>query len=157
VTFIGDNVAQTNYTAFNILLREDLSLGGLQYGTMDDQDGINCKCDNQFLNTDCRGYTIKSVEEVQKNQGDDPRGGSYFCQRKPSISKSLPDIQSLLTEVVRNYPHIQPHLQQPHTTHLPISRQRPILRRTQSIATVPPHFLIQPRFLLQHRDRDPRT
>jgi hypothetical protein len=71
VTFIGDNIAQTIYTAFSILLRQDLSLGGLQLWTMDDQDRINCKCDNQFLNTDCLGYTIKSVEEVKKNQGDE--------------------------------------------------------------------------------------
>jgi hypothetical protein len=125
--------------------------------TMDDQDRINCKCDNQFLNTDCLGYTIKSVEEVKKNQGDDPRAGSYFCQCKPPISKSLPDIQPLLTVVVRNYPSYIPISSNPRTTHLPISLQRPNLQQPNPWQPSSPHFSIQPHFLLQRQDRDPRT
>ena len=83
ITFIGDELAQSVYAAFNVLLREDLSLGGLQQWIMSDQDRKNCKCDGQFLNPECTGYGVKNRDEVKKNDGDQ-KGSSYFC-----LSKSL--------------------------------------------------------------------
>jgi len=77
ITFIGDNTAQSIYTAFNIILREDIALGGLQQWLMNEQDRNACKCDNQFLNGDCLGYALKSIEEVKKNTRESP----YFCER----------------------------------------------------------------------------
>lgn len=84
IVFVGDEIAQSIYTAFNILLREDLALGGLQQWIMIDQDRKNCKCDNQFLNVDCFGYAIKNRDEVKKNEIDGDRKGSpYFCDSTP--------------------------------------------------------------------------
>jgi hypothetical protein len=82
IVFIGDNVAHSIYTAFNILLREDLAYGGLQQWLLTDQDLVNCKCDNQFLNSDCLGYAVKNIEEVKKNEAGERKGSPYYCERK---------------------------------------------------------------------------
>jgi len=81
IAFIGDELVQSVYAAFNVLLREDLSLGGLQQWIMSDQDRRICKCDGQFLNPECTGYGVKNRDEVKKNGGDQ-KGSPYFCSRK---------------------------------------------------------------------------
>ena len=80
VVFIGDNLASSIYTAFNILLREDLALGGLQQWRMTEQERIECKCDNQFANSNCLGYAITSSEEFKKNTNGN--SSPYYCERK---------------------------------------------------------------------------
>jgi hypothetical protein len=83
IVFVGGELVQSVYAALNILLREDLALGGLQQWIMSGQDRMNCKCDNQFLNQDCIGYAIKNREEVKKNEDvGDRKGSPYFCARK---------------------------------------------------------------------------
>ncbi|KAI9055843.1 hypothetical protein LZ554_000782 [Drepanopeziza brunnea f. sp. 'monogermtubi'] len=83
IVFAGDDVAQSLYAAFNILLREDLSLGGLQEWIMSDEDRAKCRCDNQFLKNDCHKFSVKSIEEVKKNEDGERRGSPYFCKRVP--------------------------------------------------------------------------
>jgi hypothetical protein len=82
VLFIGDEVAQSVYAAFNILLREDLALGGLQSWNTNEQDKAGCKCNGQFLGTYCVGYTLSSSEDVKKNEVDDRRKGISYCTSK---------------------------------------------------------------------------
>ncbi|KAE9375379.1 hypothetical protein N431DRAFT_436863 [Stipitochalara longipes BDJ] len=82
ISFIGDELVQSVYAAFNILLREDLSLGGLQQWIMSDQDRKNCKCDGQFLNLECTGYGMKNRDALKKNSRDQ-KGSPYFCSRVP--------------------------------------------------------------------------
>ena len=81
IVFIGDGVAQSIYGAFQICLREDLAYGSLQQWLMTDQDLVTCKCENQFLNSDCLGYAVKNMEEVKGNGADDMRGRLYYCER----------------------------------------------------------------------------
>jgi len=101
VVFVGDQTAQFIYAAFNILLQEDLSLGGLQQSIMSEQDRTNCKCDNQFTNKDCFGYLIKSLEEAKKNVATDQKRSLNFCQ-----SKSLPSAgHSFLLRLHLGIPH----------------------------------------------------
>jgi hypothetical protein len=88
IVFVGDELVHSVYTAFNILLREDLALGGLQQWIMSDQDRMICKCENQFLNQDCAGYPIKNRDEVKRNTGDQ-KGGPYFCTRKSFVTPSF--------------------------------------------------------------------
>ncbi len=87
IVFVGDELVQSVYTAFNVLLREDLALGGMQQWIISDQDRMICKCDNQFLNQDCAGYAVKHRDEVNKNTGDQ-RGSPYFCARKSLFAPS---------------------------------------------------------------------
>ncbi len=93
IVFVGDELVHSVYTAFNILLREDLALGGLQQWIMSDQDRMICKCDNQFLNQDCTGYAIKNRDEVKRDTGDQ-KGSPYFCTRK-SLSLHHSELSSL--------------------------------------------------------------
>ncbi|KAM3074320.1 hypothetical protein ACMFMG_002866 [Clarireedia jacksonii] len=83
VIFLGDEIAQTIYAALNVFLREDISHGGLQEWLMTDDERIACKCDAQYLNNDCLGYSVKNFEAVVKNEANDPKGSPYFCQKTP--------------------------------------------------------------------------
>ncbi|KAJ8062510.1 hypothetical protein OCU04_009040 [Sclerotinia nivalis] len=83
VVFLGDETAQTIYAALNVFLREDISHGGLQEWMMTDDERIACKCDAQFLDNNCLGYSVKNFEEVIKNEANDPKGSPYACQRTP--------------------------------------------------------------------------
>lgn len=84
IVFLGDETAQTIYAALNIFLREDISHGGLQEWLMTDDERIACKCDAQFLDNNCLGYSVKNFEEVVKNEANDPKGSPYSCQSKNS-------------------------------------------------------------------------
>ncbi|KAE8445484.1 hypothetical protein EG329_013374 [Mollisiaceae sp. DMI_Dod_QoI] len=83
IVFVGDEVAQSIYAAFNILLREDLALGSLQQWIMTEEERMKCKCDNQFINSECQRYAIKSIDEVRKNEASGRKGSPYLCERIP--------------------------------------------------------------------------
>ncbi|KAH9212497.1 hypothetical protein DL95DRAFT_426527 [Leptodontidium sp. 2 PMI_412] len=87
ITFVGDDIAQSIYSAFNILLREDLALGGLQQWTMSDEDKAKCRCHNQFLDIECQRFAVKSSDDVKKNDSGDRKGSPYFCD---SEKKDVP-------------------------------------------------------------------
>jgi len=82
ITFIGDYITESIYAAFNILLREDLALGGLKEWSMSEEDLASCKCSSQFLNKVCLEYAVKSMYDVKMNQAADQNGSPYFCQSK---------------------------------------------------------------------------
>jgi hypothetical protein len=89
VVFVGDDIARSLYLAFNILLREDLALGGLEsWNFMSDQDRESCTCDKQFLD-ECNAYAVKSSEEVKRNDRYGQGGSAYYCERKSSFPTSL--------------------------------------------------------------------
>ena len=80
ITFVGDYITESIYAAFNILLREDLAFGALKQWSMSEEDLASCKCNNQFLNRDCLGYVVKSIDDVKMNQAADQNRSPYFCQ-----------------------------------------------------------------------------
>ncbi len=82
IAFIGDETARSIYAAFNILLREDLSLGSLAQWKMSDQERLDCKCEHQFLNRNCLNHAIQSMDDVKRNGAGDRNMSPYFCQRK---------------------------------------------------------------------------
>lgn len=79
VVFVGDETVQSLYMAFNILLREDLALGGLQDWQMTGGEHSHCKCGNQLSNPECTEYMITSIEDARQKDGG---GSDYFCRRK---------------------------------------------------------------------------
>jgi len=87
VIFVGDNTLRDIYTGLNILLREDLALGGLKQWEMSSEDLNRCRCENQYLESDCSRFAITSSNEVVKNVGKDQnRGSPYSCRRKHTLS-----------------------------------------------------------------------
>jgi hypothetical protein len=82
VLFLGDEIAQTVYAALNVFLREDISHGGMQEWLMTDEERMACRCDKQYLDDGCLRYTVRNFEDVVKNEANDPKGSSYFCQSR---------------------------------------------------------------------------
>ncbi|KAI9871920.1 MAG: hypothetical protein M1830_002291 [Pleopsidium flavum] len=85
IVFIGDDMLQHVYTAFNILLRENIALGGLKQWEMSESERNTCRCDNQFIKSECSKHTITSSEQVDKNDGGSGHRNPYFCNRTPHI------------------------------------------------------------------------
>ncbi|EON67751.1 hypothetical protein W97_07005 [Coniosporium apollinis CBS 100218] len=83
VVFVGDDMLHHIYAAFNILLREDLALGGLEHWRMSGDELKVCRCDNQFTRAACKGFMVGSSEGVQKHNTDGGRGSPYACNRTP--------------------------------------------------------------------------
>ncbi|KUJ18280.1 uncharacterized protein LY89DRAFT_644340 [Mollisia scopiformis] len=83
IVFVGDDVSRSIYAAFNVLFREDLVLGSLQEWLMTEEDRMKCKCDNQFIDSQCQAFAIKSRDEVKKSESGDRKGTPYFCERVP--------------------------------------------------------------------------
>jgi hypothetical protein len=81
-------VVQSLYAAINVLLREDLALGGVEQWIMSDQDRMSCKCDGQFLNPACMGYAVKNRDGVRKSVGDQ-KGSPYLCSSKSSFNYQI--------------------------------------------------------------------
>lgn len=88
VVFIGDDLLQHVYAAFNILLRENVALGGLKQWEMSESDRSACRCDNQFVKSDCAKYAVTSSEQVVKNDGGSGHPSPYLCSRKSSHTQN---------------------------------------------------------------------
>lgn len=95
VIFIGDDLLQHVYSAFNILLRENVALGGLKQWEMSESDRSACRCDNQFVKSDCAKYAVTSSEQVVKNDGGSGHPSPYLCSRKSSHTQNH-SIRSLI-------------------------------------------------------------
>ena len=67
--------------AFNILLNEDLALGSAHTWLMDEHDRVICKCENQFIDSRCQDYAIKSLKELQETPPHEQKANLWYCQR----------------------------------------------------------------------------
>ncbi|MCJ1362936.1 hypothetical protein MMC16_002042 [Acarospora aff. strigata] len=83
IVFIGDDVVKHLYSAFNILLRENVAQGGLKRWEMSESERNSCRCDNQFIKPECAKYAVTSSEEVDKNDGSSGHRSPYLCNRTP--------------------------------------------------------------------------
>ena len=81
VVFIGDNMLQHIYAAFNMLLRENMAMGSLKQWEMSEAERDNCRCDNQFTRAECSKYAIRASEEVRKNDQGSGHASPYHCDR----------------------------------------------------------------------------
>ncbi|KAJ9661243.1 hypothetical protein H2201_006602 [Coniosporium apollinis] len=88
VVFIGDDMLHHIYAAFNILLREDLALGGLEHWRMSGEELRSCRCDNQFIRAGCKSSMVGSSEEVKKHNAGSGHGSLYACDSKFSALTS---------------------------------------------------------------------
>lgn len=89
IVFIGDEILRHIYMAFNILLRKDLALGGMERLRMDEKQRGACRCDYQFTKAECYDFTrLASVVSVQKRDSpgekanEKEKAGPTVCQRK---------------------------------------------------------------------------
>jgi hypothetical protein len=81
VVFVGDEMLKSVYAAFNMLLREDVSLGGLRTWEMSDAEKEGCRCEGQLTKPECRGRLVRNGGEY------DAKGGSpYVCNRESTAT-----------------------------------------------------------------------
>lgn len=83
VVFIGDDTLKTVYAAFNMLLRENLAMGGLKQWELIEKDRATCRCDSQLTRPECLTYAITDSQEVAENDEKSGHKSPYFCNRKP--------------------------------------------------------------------------
>ena len=81
VVFIGDNMLQHIYAAFNMLLRENMAMGGLKQWEMSEGERDNCRCDNQVTRTECTKRVLLDSEDVRKNDPGSGHTSPYHCNR----------------------------------------------------------------------------
>ncbi|MCJ1389626.1 hypothetical protein MMC18_002483 [Xylographa bjoerkii] len=89
VVFIGDGMLQNVYSAFNMLLRENVALGGLKQWNLKDDERSSCHCDNQLMRPECLGQSITSSAEVRENDGGSSHRSPYYCDRTPHTFLSI--------------------------------------------------------------------
>ncbi|KAI9812392.1 MAG: hypothetical protein M1832_000427 [Thelocarpon impressellum] len=85
VVFIGDNMLRQVYTAFNILLRENVALGGLKQWEMSEGERGACRCENQFVRGECVKFAVENSEDVKKNDAGSGHKSPYYCARTPHM------------------------------------------------------------------------
>ena len=73
---------QNVYSAFNMLLRENVAMGGLKQWSLTDTERVSCRCDNQIMRSECSSQTIMVSAEVQENEGGNSHPSLYYCDRK---------------------------------------------------------------------------
>jgi hypothetical protein len=86
VVFIGDEMLQHVYSAFNMLLRENIALGGLKQWNLKDDELMNCRCENQIMRGECATQSVLSSAEVRENDGGSSHRSPYYCDRAFSMA-----------------------------------------------------------------------
>lgn len=81
IVFIGDNMLQHIYAAFNMLLRENMAMGSLKQWEMSEDQRVNCRCDNQVTRPECSKYAVFDSEEVRKNDPGSGHPSPPHCNR----------------------------------------------------------------------------
>lgn len=88
IFFIGDHSLKHIYAAFNMLLRENLDMGGVKQWEMTESQRDGCRCDSQIVKEDCSRHIISSSEEVTNNDGSSQHRSPYYCQSTSFVSMS---------------------------------------------------------------------
>ncbi|KAI4275476.1 MAG: hypothetical protein LQ337_003189 [Flavoplaca oasis] len=85
VIFLGDNTLRHIYSAFNMLLRENIALGGLKEWEMKESEREACRCDNQLSRPECLAYSILDSRAVRSNDASSGHSSPYLCDRTPHV------------------------------------------------------------------------
>lgn len=81
IVFIGDDMLQHIYGAFNMLLRENIAIGSLKQWDMKENERIACRCDEQMIKAECLKYAITNSQAVSINNGGSGHRSPYYCDR----------------------------------------------------------------------------
>ena len=82
VVFLGDDSLRHIYSAFNMLLRENIDLGGLKQWEMKEAEREVCRCENQLIRPECTHYTVMASQSVGENDASSGHSSPYFCDRE---------------------------------------------------------------------------
>ena len=82
IIFVGDDTLKHIYASFNILLRENLAIGGLKQWEMTETDRVLCHCENQFTKPECSAHMLMDSQAVADNDASSGHRGPYYCDRQ---------------------------------------------------------------------------
>lgn len=82
IVFVGDETLQHIYAAFNMLLRENIALGGLKQWEMKESERAECRCDNQLIKAECAKYWVMDNQAVRDHDGNSGHKSPYYCDRE---------------------------------------------------------------------------
>ncbi|KAK0514155.1 hypothetical protein JMJ35_003877 [Cladonia borealis] len=91
IIFIGDDTLKHIYAAFNILLRENLAIGGLKQWEMTETDRVLCRCENQFTRAECSAHILMDSQVVADNDPSSGHRSPYYCNRTPHMFFPIKD------------------------------------------------------------------
>ena len=106
VVFVGDDSFKQIYAAFNMLLRENMAMGSLKQGELDESQRNTCRCDNQLTKLDCSSHMIMESETVKVKEDDVGHRGPFYCDRRPTFQLALPEAH---TDLHRHTARIPSH------------------------------------------------
>lgn len=86
IVFVGDDLMHQIYAAFNILLRQDLSLGALETWKMSEKQRQSCRCGRQYTSAECSKFFISSSQDVFEHDSKSDYNAPAFCNRKPAMT-----------------------------------------------------------------------
>lgn len=153
IVFVGDDMLKHIYSAFNMLLRENIAIGGLQQWELTENERAGCKCDNQILRSECSLHSVMDSPAVNENEQISSHKSPYHCPstfaryqpflyRSDHNTRNTPPLHShkLLTRTGRpdyevHQPPSQPRrLLQTHPRHPhPLPLDLPLLARRHSL------------------------
>ena len=79
IVFIGDTPLKHIYAAFNMLLRENMVIGGLKQWELNEKDRAACRCDNQLIETECSMHVSTDSQLVSTHGHSNGDGRSFYC------------------------------------------------------------------------------
>lgn len=94
IVFLGDDMLQHIYSAFNMLLRENIATGSLKQWEMKDNEHAGCRCDDQLIKIDCLKYAITDSQAVSDNDGGSGHKSPYYCDRKCPFLNLISEVTS---------------------------------------------------------------
>lgn len=106
VIFIGDDTLKAVYAAFNMLLRENLAMGGLKQWELIEMDDAACRCDNQLIRPECMTYAVTDSQEIAENDEKSVHKSPYYCARKCTIPHSQ---HICIIDFYRHATYVPPH------------------------------------------------
>ena len=106
IIFIGDDTLKHIYAAFNMLLRENLAIGGLKQWEMTETDRVLCRCENQLTRAECSAHILMDSQVVADNDPSSGHRSPYYCNRQCN-SLALTDQRQANNH--RHTSHVLPH------------------------------------------------
>lgn len=82
IVFIGDDMLQSVYAAFNMLLRENIAIGSLKQWEMKEEERAACRCDNQMIKAECSKFAVMDNQQVRENDEGSGHKSPYYCDRE---------------------------------------------------------------------------
>ncbi|KAI4116175.1 MAG: hypothetical protein LQ345_003356 [Seirophora villosa] len=85
IVFLGDETLRHIYSAFNMLLRENIALGALRQWDMKESERETCRCANQLTRPECLAYSVSDSQSLRLNDAGSRHNSPYYCDRTPHV------------------------------------------------------------------------